>query len=161
MASPQKENGHLRIANELVEILAQIPLTGSEWQMIWAVWRKTWCWHKKEDWIALSQLEKATGMSRVMVCRVKKKLVYKCILVQSKKGLSFNKNYDDWVVSKSTLVYKRCLPSVQTVLAASVQTYTHNNNYTKETIQKDIPKNLKAIKKMRETLKGKLSLKRV
>lgn len=161
MANPQKENGHLRIATELVEILAQVNLTSSEWRLIWAVWRKTWCWNKKVDWIALSQLEKQTGMSRVMVCRAKKKLVYNRILVQSDKGLSFNKNYDEWVVSNCTLVYKKCSTSVQTVLPASVRLYTHNNNITINTNTKgDLAKNREAIEKVKRELLNKKLLKR-
>jgi phage replication O-like protein O len=133
MANPQKENGHLRIANELVDIMAQLHLSGNEHQLLWAVWRKTWCWNKRHDWIALTQLEKITGLSRVAICRSQKELVSKKILLKINGKLSFNKNYDEWVVSKSTLVSKTAIGSVKKVLVGSVNNDTHNNNITKDT----------------------------
>lgn len=48
MANPQRENGHVDIANELVEALAKMQLSGYESRVIWALWRKTWGWVKKD-----------------------------------------------------------------------------------------------------------------
>jgi len=60
MASPQIEHGHLDLANELVEALARTQLNGYESRILWAVWRKTYAWHKKEDWISFSQFKELT-----------------------------------------------------------------------------------------------------
>ena len=60
MANPQREDGHIDIANEIAEKLARTQLSGTEHKIIWAIWRKTWGWHKKEDRISLSQLVKMT-----------------------------------------------------------------------------------------------------
>lgn len=136
MINPQKENGFMQLATELVDIMAQIHLNGNEHQFIYAVWRKTYCWHKREDWIALSQLEEITGLSRVAICRAQKSLVSKKILVKKDGKLSFNKHYNEWVVSKTTLVSKTAIGSVKTVLPASVNNDTHNKYYTKDTKQK-------------------------
>jgi len=54
MANPQPEDGHIDIANEIAEKLARTQLSGTEHKIIWAIWRKTWGWHKKEDRISLS-----------------------------------------------------------------------------------------------------------
>lgn len=133
MASPQKENGHLDLANELVDKLGMTKLSGSEWQILFVVWRKTWAWKKKEDWISLTQLEQLTGLSRVMICRSKKKLVNRNILVQTENGLSFNKNYDSWVVNESTpLVNKKAIGSKQ-----KDNLLVNKNTHTKETITKE------------------------
>lgn len=141
MANPQTENGFMRLATEIVEIMSQIHLSGNEHQLIYAVWRKTYCWNKKSDWIALTQLEQETKLSRVAVCRAQKSLVSKKILVKEKGKLSFNKHYNQWVVSKTTLVSKTAIGSVKNVLPASVKNDTHNihitkDNYTKEDFKK-------------------------
>lgn len=109
MANPQKEDGHLEIANELVEILMKSDFSGGEFALIFAVLRKTWGWQKKEDWIPLSQLAKLTGFSRRYVCKIKKQLVNKRTLLEANNRLRFNKNYEQWLVSNRSLVNKRTL----------------------------------------------------
>ncbi len=106
MASPQAENGYLALANEIVEVLAKTQLSGHESRILWAVWRKTYSWHKKSDLISLSQLGRLTNLKRVDVCKSIKKLVSKRILLVDKNDdinrYEFNKNYDVWVLSKKT-----------------------------------------------------------
>ena len=81
MSNPKIEDGHLDIANELVEQFARLHLSGNEWQIIWSLWRKTWSWHKKSDNISLSQFQKMTGLSRPSVSEAINKLVGKKVLV--------------------------------------------------------------------------------
>ena len=52
MANPQAENGHTDIANEIVEALARTRISGTETQLLWVIFRKTYGWHKKEDEIS-------------------------------------------------------------------------------------------------------------
>ncbi len=102
MATPQLENGFLRIATEIVEALPRIRISGEEWQCLWVVFRKTYGWHKKQDHIPLSQFCLATGLKRPNVCRAINKLVSKKILVVIKKETSsismyrFNKDFESW-----------------------------------------------------------------
>ena len=49
MASPQREEGHIDIANEIVDQLCRYRIPGQEWQIIWATLRKTWGWAIKND----------------------------------------------------------------------------------------------------------------
>ena len=102
MANPQIENGHLDLANEIVEALAKIRLSGEETQCLWVILRKTYCWHKKEDQISLSQFALATGLTRPSVARAIKKLLTKKITEIIKKDNTyiniyrFNKDFDQW-----------------------------------------------------------------
>ena len=64
MANVQPEHGHTDISNKLVEQFARCRFSGQEWQIIWALWNKTWRWHKKSDRIPLSQFSKMTGIDR-------------------------------------------------------------------------------------------------
>ena len=72
MANPQKENGYIAIATEIMEQLIQLSLSGSEWQVLLAVLRQTWGWQKKQDWISLTQFERLTKLPHRTVCRAKK-----------------------------------------------------------------------------------------
>lgn len=107
MENPQLENGHTDIANEIMDNLAKLHLSGNEWMVLMVVLRKTWGWHKKEDAISLTQFQILTTLSRPSVCEALNKLVLKKVLVASKKGLvnvyGFNKRYSQWTsTEKST-----------------------------------------------------------
>ncbi len=64
MASPQKENGHLGIANELVDAFQLLHLSGNQWRLLWTILRFTYGWNKKVDNISLTTFEKCTGLNR-------------------------------------------------------------------------------------------------
>ena len=151
MANPQKENGHLDIANEIIEQLAHLKLTPSEWQILWVVWRKTWAWQKKVDWISLSQFEKHTGLTRAIICRAKAKLVYKRILEKSGKKLMFNKNYERWTVYNRILppevVYKQTTGSIQTN-----NKLVYNRIHTNDTTNNTNTKGLQLLKNKLNTI---------
>ncbi len=126
MANPQKENGHIGIATEIIEALIRQKLSGSEWQLIMTVIRKTWGWQKKEDVISLSQFEKSTELHHTVVCRAKKRLVAKNILLIRNNSIKFNKNYEQWLVAESIqVVAKKSLGSskkVKKVVAKTLHT---------------------------------------
>lgn len=121
MASPQRENGHIDIANDIVDQLAKINLSSYEWRILWAILRKTWGYvvkdqkgrwiydkygqpiKKKMDWVSVSQLEDLTGLDRRNVSRTKLRLLERKIILKSGNRLGFNKDYEQWVSSKSTI----------------------------------------------------------
>ena len=96
IANPQKEDGHVDIANEIVEALAKIHLSSYESQVLWAIFRKTYGWHKKEDWISNTQIAGMTGIAETHVSRTIKILIQKNLIIKSGKKLSFQKDYDRW-----------------------------------------------------------------
>lgn len=101
MANPQKENGYLRIANELLEAFAKIKIGGKKRQITDFIIRKTYGFNKKTDKISLTQFSKGTGMVIRDVCRCINQLTtMKIILkIQDSKGniYGINKDYDQWV----------------------------------------------------------------
>jgi len=119
MANPQRENGHVDIANELVEAFAKYYPSHSEGQIIWAILRKTYGWHKKEDPISITQIMEMTGISRRMVIYSLQNLEAKrIIIIKRKKGrgiknevntISLQKNYDLWVVQEKSKQYRKAL----------------------------------------------------
>ena len=101
MASPQKENGHTEIANEILHALALAKLNGSQYKLIFIILRKTFGWQKKEDFISLSQFEKYTGLPRNLISRelikLKKKNIIKSQNSPGKTKLySLQKDYEQW-----------------------------------------------------------------
>lgn len=152
MANPQAENGHIDIANEIVEALAKTRLSGEEMQILWIILRKTYGWHKKQDSIPLSQFSEMTGISkRQHVLRAVKKLLLKNIISVTKKGYStitkngysqtniyeFNKDFDKWVVlPKKVTVTKNGYRVLPKKVTRVLPKKGHSKETTKETIQK-------------------------
>jgi len=79
-ANPQLEDGFTRIANEIMEALPRLHLSGNQGRILWVVLRKTYGWSKKVDPISLGQFESMTGIKRRHVCRELKGLVERNIL---------------------------------------------------------------------------------
>ena len=139
MASPQKENGHTDIANEILEAMAKTHWSGYEIQIVLYLLRKTYGWHKKEDWISLSSFSKATGIDHTSVCRTIKKLIKRNILIKINGKLQFNKNYDDWGgVAKSPLakspirVVAKSPPTKETITKERIQDSSFKSKFNQK-----------------------------
>ncbi len=152
MADPQAENGHTDIANEIVEALARIRLSGEEMQCLWVIIRKTYGWHKKEDKISLSQFANMTGIKRQSVLRALNKLSSKKIITIIKnddRGINkyrFIKDFDKWIpLSKKITVSSKKITPVINIdnQVSSLLSHTKENVYkrksTKEKTLSDFP----------------------
>lgn len=51
MANPQLEDGYTSIANEILERLALIKISATDWRVLVTIIRRTYGFHKKVDWI--------------------------------------------------------------------------------------------------------------
>ena len=100
MASPQKERGHIPIANEIAEVLARTQLSGYQHRILWALWRKTWGWHKKCDKISITQFQELTRLKRRHVARTLNELIKRRIVTKNGNtfpvSYAFNKDYEQW-----------------------------------------------------------------
>ena len=96
MANPQLENGHTRIANEVLEKLARMYLPPNQWQVLLCIIRKTYGFHKKVDWIANSQIIEATGLVKSTVSRSLKALDQQGLISRTKKSIGFQKDWERW-----------------------------------------------------------------
>lgn len=116
MASPQAENGHVDIANEIVDALCKIRISGEEMQCLWVIFRKTYGWKKKEDWIALSQFVDMTGLKKPNIIRAINKLLNKNIIIKKDnlRGVSygFQKNYKTWKPLSKKITLSKKIKSV-------------------------------------------------
>ena len=124
-ASPQLENGYLRIAHEVWAQLMQAGLSGPELSLIMAVIRQTWGWKRKKAEISIAELRQMTSQPKSTTTRVLRVLVLRKILIISKGGgrgvrseWAFNKNWKAWL----TVPHMRQLinsPTDGTVLATN------------------------------------------
>lgn len=106
MGLPQKENGYTPIANEIMEQLAIINLSAYETRVLLFLFRKTYGWSKKGDYIPLVQFEEGTNLKRKYVSRALRQLEKKLIIrgIRGEKRTvtwyQFNKKYSEWIVDK-------------------------------------------------------------
>lgn len=96
--SPQIENGYTPLANELLEAFYRCKLTEYERVIMMCIWRKTYGWSKKEDWIANSQFHEETGIPKPHITRTLKSLREKGIVTKEAKKVTIVKNYKVWKV---------------------------------------------------------------
>lgn len=105
MSSPQLENGHTRIANELLEAIIRFDFSKREYQVLLAIIRKTYGYKKTADDIGNSQIAEMTGLQRTHVAATIRGLEQKNVL-NRKKGIfghviGVNKNYHTWGVTET------------------------------------------------------------
>jgi phage replication O-like protein O len=103
MSSPQKENGYTAIANEILEQIARVKLSPTQYRIIFIVWRYTYGFNRKEHNLSLGFLSKATGCDKRQIQRELKNLEEMKVIKQNvtngkSRIIRFNKHYDTWVV---------------------------------------------------------------
>ena len=140
MASPQLENGYIKIANELTKAFCCNRIRGQAWQVLWSILHKTYGYNKKEDWISHSQIVILTGLKKGNVSRELSILITMNIVIRSDNRLSLNKNYDTWKLSK--VITKKSLSEVITPVIRSdtkvIRSDGNKRQYTKDNTTKDI-----------------------
>lgn len=121
MANPQLEDGYTRIANEILDALVKINLSPYESRVLWFIIRKTYGWHKKTDWISLSQITMGTGIAKPNVCRTIKSLTSRNLIIRpDSRHVGFQKDYTKWIDKKLSVAIMRVISSD-----------THKRNYYK------------------------------
>lgn len=145
MARPQIEDGYTKIANEIMDALISANLSGQELRAALFVIRKTYGFHKIEDYISLSQVMQALSTSKIRASQVMKSLALMKILTVKEningytKKYKFNKDFDQWDTVKENINGKeKTKQTVKVLLNRGLRkTLTTKDNITKETITKD------------------------
>jgi len=109
MASPQIENGYIKIANELFEALIKTRIPGEARQVLDIIIRQTYGFNKIYSLITLDKFALATGLRKCDVLRALKKL-YSMNLVSKKANGNYHfvKDFDTWkpLAKKQTISKK-------------------------------------------------------
>ena len=104
MANPRIENGYVRIANELLEAICRLDVSGSEMRILLYIIRRTYGFNKDYAEIPLSEISAAVGMRREHIQKMLKRLSAKNIIdLRTNSGtkpqtISIVKNYEKWAV---------------------------------------------------------------
>lgn len=101
------EKGYTRIANELLEELSLLGLSGREFRILLTIIRKTYGYQKKVDWISLDQIEESTGILKVNVSKVLTGLEKRKVIIKEGSGyvkkVGMNTNISDWSAIKQII----------------------------------------------------------
>lgn len=103
MASPQLENGYAKVSNELLEALSIMQMSGTEWQYVMCLIRKSYGFNQKEAWIKNVYVSTVTGLPRQRIYEAKLRLLAKNIVTQNRDKISLNKDYDTWSLSRKNV----------------------------------------------------------
>jgi phage replication O-like protein O len=100
--TPQLEDGHTRIANELLEAIISFDFSKRQYKVVLFVLRKTYGWNKKADVMSLSQIMEGTGLDRANCSRTLAELGEMKVLLKQQQAagnlVELNKKYKQWVV---------------------------------------------------------------
>jgi phage replication O-like protein O len=103
IASPQAEDGHIEIANELAEAFYNLQLSGHQWRLLWVIIRQTYGWKKKQDQISFTFFEQRTRIDRRNIAHALSDLAERNIIVKNNNGFitsyGIQKDYVKWIRS--------------------------------------------------------------
>lgn len=104
-ANPQRENGHLDVANELALALARTRLNSTQSCILWVILRQTYGWNKTMDRISLAQFAEATEIHPKQIARELGRLAARHIVREwgdnhHPKQYGIQKDYTRWVVDE-------------------------------------------------------------
>jgi len=109
MASPQTENGHTRIANEILEAVARCKFNGTQFRILTVVWRYTYGFQRKQHELSVNFLVDATGITKRQIQKELTNLIDENVIIEVKAAtfntsriIAFNKDYETWNCYTST-----------------------------------------------------------
>lgn len=129
------EDGYTRTANALLEAVMLSGLTQHHLLIVMAVWRKTYGYNKKMDWIGNEQFAALTGMAATKCSTAKNELIRMGVLTQAGRLVGMNTNLSEWK-TKFNGISKSFTESVKESFTESVKRTLPNQSNTKDNIQK-------------------------
>lgn len=105
-SSPQLEDGHIRIANELFDAILKFPFTLKQQSVLLAIVRKTYGFNKKADDMSAAQIGALCGMARNHVTETLNELCAMGVITKraGEYGcvIGINKRHDEWRAERKT-----------------------------------------------------------
>ncbi|PLR40747.1 DNA replication protein [Chimaeribacter californicus] len=131
----QLEDGFTRLANELLDATMASGLSETELCIVIAVWRKTYGFSKKMDWISNEQLEEMIGKHHTHCSTAKNLLIRKKVLLQEGRKIGMNTNVSEWETKNNGFCKTLAKPAKKT-LAEVANEPSQKLLTTKDNIQK-------------------------
>lgn len=130
------DDGYTRTANALLEAVMLSGLTQHQLLIVMAVWRKTYGYNKKMDWIGNDQFAELTGMASTKCSTAKNELIRMGVLTQAGRQVGMNKNISEWK-TKVNGFGKTFTESVKLTFPKSVKCSLPKRSNTKDNNTKD------------------------
>lgn len=111
----QLEDGFLRLANELLDATMCSGLPETELCIVMAVWRKTYGFSKKMDWISNEQLEAMIDKHHTHCSTAKNNLIRKKVLIQEGRKIGMNKDISSWETKNNGFCKTLAKPAKETL----------------------------------------------
>ena len=152
LGNPQVEDGHTKIANELLDAIICHDFTKRQLVIILFIMRKTYGWNKTEDDIARSQIVESTGLNSPHITTAIQELQEMNVIIVSNgshaKRYKLNKLYDTWRVTKRVIITDSVtITKTVTITETVTDNYQNGNNklpkqYPQKTTTKDNTKDM-------------------
>lgn len=132
------ESDYNKVLNDVFDVV-QPNVSPVAFSVFMAVWRKTVGFNKKSDRISLTQLEKATGLTRPTVIKAMAELVAKKLILDAsnKRGNSYEIQLNN-LTSKNTLLVKSVNQTSKGILPKTSKGILHTKDITKDILQKTV-----------------------
>ena len=142
----QLEDGFLRLANELLDATMCSGLPETELCIVMAVWRKTYGFSKKLDWISNEQLEAMIGKHHTHCSSAKNSLIRKKVLIQEGRKVGMNTSISEWKTKNNGFCKTLAEPAKKTLAEVAngpKQKLLTTKDNKQNTERKDPPKSPK------------------
>lgn len=146
MASPQTENGFTKIADEILENIVRFDFNKTETKILMLLIRLSYGFNRKTAEMALSFIQKVTGISKSTVKRNLDNLIDDNVIYIEKEAtqntarlLKFNKDYESWnrVPKTEYSVLQRVLNSEYSRVPKSEHSRVPSSRYQERYYKKD------------------------
>lgn len=100
-----KEPGYTQIPHAILEHLMKMHLSPNQWQVLLCIFRKTYGFHKKVDYIANKQIGEDTGLCKTVVSRALHDLNDMQLISRKGKHIGVQEDWGKWreLAKQSTL----------------------------------------------------------
>lgn len=132
----QLEDGYSRLANELLDATMCSGLPETELCILMAVWRKTYGFNKKLDWVSNEQFEEMIDKHYTHCSAAKNNLIRRKVLIQEGLKVGMNTNISEWQTKNNGFRKTLAKPAKKT-LAESAKCIKQKLLTTKDNITKD------------------------
>lgn len=117
----QLEDGFTRIANELLDAAMASGLSETELCILLAVWRKTYGFSKKMDWISNEQMEEMIAKHHTHCSTAKNLLIKKKVLLQEGRKVGMNTNISEWETKLNGFCKTLAKPAKKTLAEVAIE----------------------------------------
>ncbi|STN58619.1 phage replication Protein [Escherichia coli] len=133
----QLEDGFTRVANELLDAVMASGLSETELCVVLAVWRKTYGYNKKMDWVSNDQLEQMIAKHHTHCSTAKSQLVAKKVLVQEGRNVGMNTSIIEWKTKINGFCKTLAKPAKDSLAEVANKTLAESAKETLAEVAKD------------------------